>query len=103
MSLTWAASTGATSYNVYEGTTSGGEVATPVQTGVTGTSVTLGGLTNGKKYYFTLAAVDPGGVSAQSSEASATPAAPKGGGGSTDWLVLAGLAALLGTRARRLT
>jgi subtilase family serine protease len=103
VSLTWAASSGATSYNVYEGTTSGGEVATPVQTGVTGTSVTLSGLTNGKKYYFTLAAVDPGGVSTQSSEASATPAAPKGGGGSTDWLVLAGLAALLGTRARRLT
>jgi subtilase family serine protease len=101
VSLSWTASAGATSYNVYEGTTSSGEGTAPVQTGVSGTSVSIGGLTNGKKYYFTLAAVDAGGVSAPSGEASATPAAPKGGGGgSMDWLALAGLAALLGARAR---
>jgi subtilase family serine protease len=102
VSLSWTASAGATSYNVYEGTTSSAEGATPVQSGVSGTSVSIGGLTNGKKYYFTLAAVDAGGVSAPSGEASATPAAPKGGGGgSMDWLGLAGLAALLAARARR--
>jgi subtilase family serine protease len=101
VSLSWTASAGATSYNVYEGTTSSGEGTAPVQTGVSGTSVSIGGLTNGQKYYFTLAAVDAGGVSAPSGEASATPAAPKGGGGgSMDWLALAGLAALLGARAR---
>jgi subtilase family serine protease len=102
VSLTWTASTGATSYKVYEGTTSAGESTTPVQSGVSGTSVSIGGLTNGKKYYFTVAAVDAGGVSAPSGEASATPAAPKsGGGGAMDWLALVGLAALLGARARR--
>jgi subtilase family serine protease len=103
VSLSWTASAGATSYNVYEGTTSAGESTTPVQSGVSGTSVSIGGLINGKKYYFTLAAVDAGGVSAPSGEASATPAAPKGGGGSMDWLALAGLAALLGARGARRT
>jgi subtilase family serine protease len=101
VSLTWTASTGASGYNVYEGTTASGEGTQPVQSGVSGTSATIGGLTNGKKYYFTVAAVDAGGDSAPSGEASATPAAPKGGGGAMDWLALAGLAALLGARARR--
>ena len=101
VSLTWSASSGATSYNVYEGTTSSGEGAQPVQSGVSGASVTIGGLTNGKKYYFTVAAVDAGGVSPVSAEASATPAAPKGGGGAIDWLALAGLTALLGVKQAR--
>jgi subtilase family serine protease len=101
VSLSWTASAGATSYNVYEGTTSSGEGTAPVQAGVSGTSVSIGGLSNGKKYYFTVAAVDAGGVSAASGEASATPAAPKGGGGAMDWLAVAGLTALLGARARR--
>jgi fibronectin type 3 domain-containing protein len=101
VSLSWAASAGATGYNVYQGTTSSGEGTTPVQSGVSGTSVSIGGLSNGKKYYFTVAAVDAGGVSAPSAEASATPAAPKGGGGAMDWLALAGLAALLRARTRR--
>jgi fibronectin type 3 domain-containing protein len=102
VTLSWTASAGATGYNVYEGTTSSGEGTTPVQSGVSGTSVTVSGLSNGKQYYFTVAAVDAGGVSARSSEASATPSAPKGGGGGAmDWLALAGLAALLGARARR--
>jgi subtilase family serine protease len=101
VSLSWTASAGATGYNVYEGTMASGEAATPVQSGVSGTSVTIGGLSNGKKYYFTLTAVDAGGVSAPSGEASATPAAPKSGGGTMDWLALAGLAALLRARTRR--
>ncbi len=101
VTLTWTASMGATSYKVYEGTTASGEAVTPVQTGVSGTSVSIGGLTNGKKYYFTMTAVDAGGVSSTSGEVSATPAAPKGGGGALDGLALAGLAALLAARARR--
>jgi len=99
VSLTWNASAGAASYSVYEGTTASGEGTQPVQSGVSGASATIGGLTNGKKYYFTVAAVDAGGVSMPSGEASATPAAPKsGGGGAMDWLALAGLAALLSSR-----
>ena len=72
-SLTWTASTGATSYNVYDGTTSGGENATPVATGVTAATYTVIGLTNGIKYYFTVKAVNGGGTSTASNEASATP------------------------------
>jgi subtilase family serine protease len=101
VSLSWTASTGAASYNVYEGTTAGSEGTMPVQSGVSGTSVSIGGLANGKAYYFTVAAVDAGGVSTPSGEASATPAAPKGGGGTMDWLALAGLAALLRARVGR--
>jgi subtilase family serine protease len=101
VSLSWTASAGATGYNVYQGATSAGESTTPAQSGVSGTSVSIGGLTNGKAYYFTVTAVDAGGVSAPSAQVSATPAAPKGGGGAMDWLALAGLAALLGARTRR--
>ncbi|MGD0733387.1 MAG: fibronectin type III domain-containing protein, partial [Terracidiphilus sp.] len=74
--LNWTGSTGATSYNVYEGTTSGGENATPIATGITGTTYTATGLTNGTPYYFTVAAVSTGGTSVASNEASATPEPP---------------------------
>jgi subtilase family serine protease len=79
--LTWAAATGATTYNVYQGTSSGGESAQPLQHGLSGTSSTITGLTNGTTYYFTVAGVDTGGVSAMSAEAQAMPMAPASGGG----------------------
>jgi hypothetical protein len=79
--LTWMASTGATSYNVYQGTSAGGEGKTAVQTGIAGTSATLTSLANGTTYYFTVAAVNANGTSSPSSEVSATPAAPSTGGG----------------------
>jgi fibronectin type 3 domain-containing protein len=71
--LSWTASSGATSYNVYRGTTAGGESATPVATGLTGTTYTNMGLTNGTTYYFKVAAVNSSGTSGMSNEASATP------------------------------
>ncbi|MGO8673184.1 MAG: choice-of-anchor tandem repeat GloVer-containing protein, partial [Capsulimonadaceae bacterium] len=76
VALSWTASTGATTYNVYRGTATGGESATAIATGITGTSYTNTGLTNGTTYFYKVAAVNGGGTSAQSSEASATPEPP---------------------------
>jgi len=71
VSLSWTASAGATSYKVYRSTTPGGETAIA---GVTTTTYINTGLTNGKTYYYKIAAVNGGGLSPQSNEASATPA-----------------------------
>ena len=79
VSLTWAppASNGGaaiTGYNVYRGTSAGGESATPIAANVAGTSFTDTGLVNGTTYYYTVAAVNSAGVSPKSNETSATPA-----------------------------
>lgn len=103
VTLSWSAAAGAASYHVYQGTSAGGEGAAPV-TSANGTTATVSGLMNGTAYYFKVAGVDAGGVSAPSSEVSATPSAPHGGGGgggSIDWLTLLGLGAIgLGLRQR---
>jgi fibronectin type 3 domain-containing protein len=72
VSLTWTASAGATSYDVYRGTTAGGEGATPVGTGTTA-SFSDTGLTNGTTYYYKVTAVDSVGASPASGEVNATP------------------------------
>lgn len=101
VSLTWSPSLGASSYNVYQGTSPGGEGAVAVLTGLTGASANVSGLSNGTHYYFKVAAVDAGGASTKSNEASATPTAPRsGGGGSVDWYVLGLLALLASLRSR---
>jgi hypothetical protein len=103
ITFSWSAAAGAVSYQVFEGTTAGAEAATPVQSGVTATSVVLSGLTNGQPYYLYVEAVNSGGSSAPSAQVSATPQAPhSGGGGSVRIMDLLGLAALawLGARAR---
>jgi len=71
--LNWNAVSAAASYNIYQGTTPNGEAATPVKTGVTGTSATVTGLSNGTKYYFKMAAVNTAATSALSNEVSTTP------------------------------
>jgi uncharacterized protein (DUF1800 family) len=72
--LTWSTSAGATSYSLFLGMTANGEASTPVRTGITGNSFTATGLTNGIKYFFKLAAMNGGNISAMSNETSATPA-----------------------------
>jgi fibronectin type 3 domain-containing protein len=71
--LNWAASPGATTYNVYQGTSPTQEATAPVQTGITATSATISGLTNGTQYFFEVKAVNAEGISAPSNEANATP------------------------------
>src|SRR5205807_527134 len=75
VNLSWSATTGATSYNVYRGTSAGGESATAVATGITTTSYSNTGLVNGTKYYFVVKAVNGAGTSGSSNEANATPSA----------------------------
>ena len=71
VTLTWNASIGATSYNVYESTTSGGPYTKINST--TNTNYTVTGLTNGATYYFVVTAVNSTGESGYSNEVSATP------------------------------
>ncbi len=73
VTLNWTASSGATSYDIYRGTTSGGESATPIGTGVTSTSYVDTAVTNGTTYYYEVEAVNGAGSSGMSNEASATP------------------------------
>jgi hypothetical protein len=75
VALSWSASTGTTpiTYNVYRGTSSGGESTTPIATSVSSTSYTDSGLTNGTTYYYKVSSTNSVTTSAQSAEASATP------------------------------
>jgi len=74
--LKWTAGPGASSYNIYRGVSPGGEASTPVQSGVTASSITDTGLTNGTTYYYQVSAVNALGTSVRSTEVSATPVAP---------------------------
>jgi glucan endo-1,3-alpha-glucosidase len=80
VSLTWSASSGATSYSVYRSTSSGGEGMAPIAAGLTTPAFTDTGLANGTTYFYKVAAVNSAGVSAQSAEASATPQGSTGTG-----------------------
>lgn len=75
VSLSWTAVSGARDYSVYQATAPGAQSATPVQSGITGTSVTLTGLSNGTIYYFVVKAVNASTTSAASNEVAATPMA----------------------------
>ena len=81
VSLSWTASSGATSYNVKRSTTSGGPYTTVGNP--TGTTFTNTGLTNGTTYFYVVSAVNASGESGNSNQVSATPqgvapAAPTG-------------------------
>ena len=74
--VSWLAVSGATTYNVYRGTSAGGEGATAFATGLTTISFTDNGLTNGLTYFYQVTALGSGGQSPRSLEVSATPTAP---------------------------
>jgi hypothetical protein len=74
VSLSWTASSGATSYNVKRSTTTGGSYTTVGSP--TGTTFVNTGLTNGTTYYFVVSAVNTAAESANSSQVSAVPVAP---------------------------
>ncbi len=57
VALTWQGVAGATSYNVYRGTSPSGEGTTPIATGIVGTAFTDTKLTNGVTYYYRVTAV----------------------------------------------
>jgi hypothetical protein len=101
VTLSWTAVSGAASYNIYQGSTAGSEAAIPVQTGVSGTSATITGLSNGSTYYFEITSVNAAGESSRSSEVSAALPQSSTGGGAMSWeLVIAlGLFAALRRRA----
>ncbi|WP_335926393.1 cellulose binding domain-containing protein [Paenibacillus lutimineralis] len=80
VALSWAASSGATSYTVKQATTSGGPY-TDVATNLTTTSYTKTGLTNGTTYYYVVTATNAAGTSGSSSQVSAIPSGGGGNGG----------------------
>ena len=81
VTLSWTASSGATNYSVFRGTSSGGEVLTPATTGITGTTSTITNLTNGTAYFFTVQSLNTAGTSTRSNETTATPTSPAGATG----------------------
>ena len=71
VALAWTASSGATSYDIYRGSTSGGE--TLLASGVTTASYTDTGLSNGTTYYYEVTAVNAAGQSGRSDQIVAAP------------------------------
>jgi RHS repeat-associated protein len=71
VSVFWSAVPGATSYNLYKGTYSGGEVI--FQTDLTATSFIDKSVANGQAYYYYVASADSGGQGAVSAQVSAVP------------------------------
>lgn len=72
IALSWTAASGASTYNVYRGTTAGGESATPYASGLTGTTYTDASVSSSTTYYYYVVAVSGSSTSSHSTEASAT-------------------------------
>jgi fibronectin type 3 domain-containing protein len=75
VSLSWNASAGAASYHVKRSTTNGGPFNTTLASPTT-TSYSDTAVVNGTTYYYVVSAVNTAGESANSAQASATPASP---------------------------
>jgi hypothetical protein len=85
--LTWTASTGATSYNIFRSTSASGPFTTQVKTSVA-TSFNDTGLSPSTTYYYKITASNSGGTSAKSTPpASATTLAACTAPVSGDWII----------------
>ena len=73
VAVDWTALSGASSYTVYWGTSTGISSSSTAITGITDDNYTHTGLDNGTTYYYKVAAVDSSGTGTLSSEVSATP------------------------------
>jgi fibronectin type 3 domain-containing protein len=81
ITITWPASPGATSYNIYRGTSAGGEGTTPLAS-TTATTYTDKNLSPTPIYFYQITAVNAAGESARTDEdASKTPPPLSTGGG----------------------
>ncbi len=74
IALSWAASSGATNYNIKQASSSGGPYTTLTNT--IATQFTIFGLTDGVIYYYVVSALNIGGESTNSLEVNATPQGP---------------------------
>jgi mannan endo-1,4-beta-mannosidase len=79
VALQWTAIAGTgVTYEVFEGTSPGGEAMAPVKTGIRGTKTTIKALNNNVPYYYKVAALNAIGLGVRSNEAGATPKARSG-------------------------
>jgi len=72
--LSWSATTGAATYNVYRGTVSGGPYSKISSSSTTGSTDST--VTNGTTYYYVVTAVNSAGESGNSNQVKAIPSAP---------------------------
>ena len=82
VTLTWASSAGATSYNVKRSTVSGGPYSI-VAPGVTGTSLLDSSVSNDTLYFYVVSGINAAGEGVNSTEVSARPSGPLPNGWST--------------------
>ena len=73
VALDWTAVSGASSYTVYWGSSTGISSSSTAITGITDDNYTHSGRDNGTTYYYKVAAVDSSGTGSLSSEVNATP------------------------------
>ena len=79
VTLSWTASSAGTApitYSVFRGTASGGEAATAIATGLSGTTFTDSGLATGGTYFYQVTASNAAGTTAHSAESSAKTLSP---------------------------
>jgi hypothetical protein len=76
VTLSWTAVSSATSYNVYRSTTTNGQTAPPLATGVTAAAYVDSPVVNGTTYFYKVTAVNAFGEGGRSAEATGSPLAP---------------------------